>query len=567
MVTYMLTNPSLRERLTILLRRCHDSHRLLQKFAFGRGEPDDLLGLASTIYAARDLVKILSVESTNEPAQFIQDMVARINLEGPLELADRILSAVDEEGLVQQHQRESAEAQQLQSLAASIVSVSGSQEASSLLPKSALSSPASSKKKKPTSIREYYSDSLDAWIMRPASSPALQKLHSSLSSLIVEKEKLEKDLCSRFSATSLTLKFTPGLGHICHIKGKDTHRLDLTSEGIRSVSSSKSTRSFHHHEWTSLGHRIDSCKLHIRKEESNVFGRLREAVLQNIVKLRRNASVLDELDIFISFSSLAFEKGWTRPTLTASSVHKIIGGRHPTVEGGLEGEGRTFVTNDLILSPAQPAWLITGPNMAGKSTFLRQNALITILAQIGSYVPASYAELGIVDQIFSRVGSADNLFRDQSTFMVEMLETANILKSATNRSFVIMDEIGRGTTPEDGTAVAFAVLHHLYHTNKCRVLFATHFHAIADMAQSEGLEGVGVYCTDVLEDKDGRGGFMYIHKLRKGVNRRSHALKVARLAGVPEEAIAIARQVLQKEKDREEGMEEIIEKRAEGGGV
>jgi DNA mismatch repair ATPase MutS len=150
--------------------------------------------------------------------------------------------------------------------------------------------------------------------------------------------------------------------------------------------------------------------------------------------------------------------------------------------------------------------------------------------------------------------------------MVEMLETANILKSATNRSFVIMDEIGRGTTPEDGTAVAFAVLHHLYHTNKCRALFATHFHAIADMAQSEGLEGVGFYCTDVLEDKDGNGGFMYIHKLREGVNKRSHALKVARLAGVPEETIAIARHVLE-ENDREEDMEETTEKRVGEGGL
>jgi DNA mismatch repair ATPase MutS len=149
-----------------------------------------------------------------------------------------------------------------------------------------------------------------------------------------------------------------------------------------------------------------------------------------------------------------------------------------------------------------------------------------------------------VDQIFSRVGSADNLYKDQSTFMVEMLETATILKLATSKSFVIMDEIGRGTTPSDGTAVAFACLHYLYNVNKCRTLFATHFHSLADMAIKTNMEGVGFYCTDVKEDDEG-DGFRYVHKLREGINRSSHALKVARLAGLPEEAIGVAKDVLE----------------------
>lgn len=178
--------------------------------------------------------------------------------------------------------------------------------------------------------------------------------------------------------------------------------------------------------------------------------------------------------------------------------------------------------------------------MAGKSTFLRQNALITILAQVGSFVPAEYAEIGVVDQIFSRIGAADDLFRDQSTFMVEMLETAAILKQATPSSFVIMDEVGRGTTPEDGTAIAFACLHHLYHVNRCRTLFATHFHALADMTRD--YEKLGTYCTDIKETPS--GAFSFVHRLRRGVNRESHALKVASLAGLPVEAIDIARDVL-----------------------
>lgn len=194
--------------------------------------------------------------------------------------------------------------------------------------------------------------------------------------------------------------------------------------------------------------------------------------------------------------------------------------------------------------------------MAGKSTFLRQNALISILAQTGSFVPAEHAEIGLVDKIFSRIGSADNLYNSQSTFMVEMLETAHILRSATQRSFVIMDEIGRGTTPHDGLAVAYATLDHLVRINKSRTLFATHFHDLASMAQqtsgdgdgdSDGDGGVGgavaCYCTDIKEDADGRG-WSYVHRLRKGVNTESHALKVAKLAGVPAEVLAVAQRVL-----------------------
>ncbi|KAH7417025.1 MutS2 protein [Cadophora sp. MPI-SDFR-AT-0126] len=540
LVTNMLNDESLRERITILLKRSHDSHRLLQKFAFGRGDPDDLLALASTIYATQDIVTTLSEDSSGDPC--IQAMISRIDLTGPNELAKRIREAIDEEGIMQQQRLEDSEAGEMQALAEAIVTSEGSREDSSILPKG-------TRKKKATSIREHYSDDSEPWIMKPAASETLARLHEDMLSLYTEKAELVDSLSRRLGATTLTLQFRPGLGHICHIKGKDT-RLSLSSSSgdpLRSVSSSKSTRSFHHPEWTSLGQRIDTCKTHIRSEEQRVFHTLRSQTIHNIVKLRRNAAVLDELDIACSFALLAHEKRWTRPILNTSTSHKIVGGRHPTVEGGLEEEGRSFITNDCFVgcAPEKKIWLITGPNMAGKSTFLRQNALITILAQVGSYVPAEYAELGIVDQMFSRVGSADNLYRDQSTFMVEMLETAAILKHATPKSFVIMDEIGRGTTPSDGEAVAFACLAHLYRINRCRTLFATHFHGLVELIEGEGMEGgVGFYCTDVLEDEHGEG-FRYVHRLREGVNRRSHALKVARLAGLPGEAIVVARRVLE----------------------
>ncbi|CAG8961028.1 hypothetical protein HYFRA_00002569 [Hymenoscyphus fraxineus] len=533
LVTYMIKDSLLRERITLLLRRSHDSHRILQKFAFGRGDPDDLLALADTIQATKELISLLIQEMTTSEEECIVSLASRMILKGPSALAKRIRAAIDEEGVVQQHILDNEKAETMQALAQEIVSSEGSQDdANSLL----------RKRKKPTSIREHYSDDGEAWIMRPGASPTLERLHQELITLTNEKTTLGDNLRERFQAPSLTLRFSPGLGHICHIRGKDVQRNFV--EGTR-VSSSKSTTSFHHPQWTDLGARLDKTRDCIRSEEQRVFRNLRELVIHNIVKLRKNAEVLDELDIGTSFAILAIEKNWTRPMLNGSSTNKIVGGRHPTVEGGLEEEGRTFTTNDCFVGDVQRTWLITGPNMAGKSTFLRQNALIIILAQVGSYVPAEYAELGVVDQIFSRVGSADNLYRDQSTFMVEMLETADILKHSTSRSFVIMDEIGRGTTPTDGVAVAFACLHHLYHINKCRTLFATHFHDLADMAIAGGMEGVGFYCTDVQEDEVGEG-FRYVHKLREGVNRSSHALKVARLAGLPEEAITVAKAVLEK---------------------
>jgi DNA mismatch repair ATPase MutS len=323
----------------------------------------------------------------------------------------------------------------------------------------------------------------------------------------------------------MTLKWTPGLGHFCHVKGKATEFDKL--EGARRVSLSKTTTSFHLPEWTRLGRLIEDGKQRIRVEEQNIFGRLRDKVIKSLVCLRRNAAVLDELDVACSFATLAEEQRLVRPILNHGTTHHIVGGRHPTVETGLNVNGRKFTSNDCLVGQEQRILLITGPNMAGKSTYLRQNALISILAQTGSYVPAEYASIGIVDKIFSRVGSADNLYQDQSTFMVEMLETAEILKQATPRSFVIMDEVGRGTTPEDGVAVGFAALHHLYHINRSRTLFATHFHALTDMTLS--WEGLKYYCTDVVEQED--GSFMYSHRLRTGVNRESHALKVARMAG------------------------------------
>ncbi|KAK3904851.1 hypothetical protein C8A05DRAFT_13307 [Staphylotrichum tortipilum] len=597
LVARFIQDEDLRDAVVVLLRRSHDSQRLVQKFALNRGDPDDLLRLANTIKATDDIVALLKASVASQPkngspeTDCLSTMIARISLDQPLKLAKRIRDAIDEEGLVQQHEIEDNEAGAMMALAQEIVKTEGTTEDSAILPKGAA---AKSTKRKTAgasnspSIREHYGEDNEVWIMKPAASALLGRLHAQLADLRQEKDQLTETLRTSLGATSLTLRWTPGLGHICHVKGKDARLAPATlpvdppstssdpsdpsspplpsdQPAMRTLSTSRTTRTFHHPSWSHLGGTLDKLRLQIRGEEHRVFSALRARVVTCLVKLRRNALVLDELDVAASHARLAREQNLVRPHLTNSQQSVIIGGRHPTVEGGLAEQGRTFQRNDCIIGGGNPSpqdgqaqtahgpgriWLITGPNMAGKSTFLRQNALITILAQIGCYVPADYASLGIVDAIFSRVGSADNLYQDQSTFMVEMLETAAILRQATPRSFVIMDEVGRGTTPEDGTAVAFAALHHLVSVNKCRALFATHFHGIADLVARDGMrvedggpEGaIDMYCTDVEEDE--QGGFVYVHKLRKGVNRQSHALKVARLAGLPEQAIRVAQQVL-----------------------
>ncbi|KFY36631.1 hypothetical protein V495_07712 [Pseudogymnoascus sp. VKM F-4514 (FW-929)] len=447
-VGHILGDTALRERLMTLLRRCHDSQRLVQKFALGRGNADDLLALSTTISATQELALTIRESlhggkafSESLPPDSLSRLVSRIQLDGPLALASKIKNAIDEEGVVHQHQIEDEEAGTLMEMAEQIATTEGSMDDIAAVKKGR-------GKKSTTSIREHYGEDSQVWIMKPLASTALKRLHADLLSLDEDKAKLHDNLQRELDASTLALRWTPGLGHICHVKGKDAKRL----AEMRSVSSSKSTKSFHHPEWTELGRRIDQVRLQIRAEEQRVFQKLREEVIKTLVKLRRNATVLDELDVACSFATHAKDQGLVRPVLNNTVAHKVMGGRHPTVQVGLQQQGRTFVTNDCLVGDEDRLWIITGPNMGGKSTFLRQNALITIMAQVGSFVPAEYAEIGIVDQIFSRVGSADDLYRNQSTFMVEMMETATILKHATERSFVIMDEIGRGTTPEDGIA-------------------------------------------------------------------------------------------------------------------
>jgi DNA mismatch repair ATPase MutS len=543
----------IREDIQGLLRRTYDTSRLLQRFCIGKGDADDMLGLAKTIAVVQQISDLVHIESAaTKPGQaeaqilktsFLENLFERLDLTGPTKVAKSILSTIDEEGLSRKHQAEIEQATESGTMAEEVMNADA---AGTKPPK--LGNRAS---KQSTATAAPSSSEQDIWIMRKDASSKLAKAHKDLDTLLVEKQALATSLREKTKSDSLTLRWSGQLGHFCHVKGKDAKgNLDNLPDA-RSIASTKTTRTFHINEWTHLGASIDDAKLRIRAEEDRVFNKLRVQVLENLMRLRRNAAILDELDVAASNATIAKERNLTRPILNTSTAHRIIGGRHPTVDVGLRSQGRNFTANDCLVGDdnKERLYLITGPNMAGKSTYLRQNALITILAQTGAFVSAEYAELGLVDKIFSRVGSADNLSQDQSTFMVEMLETAEILRQATPRSFVIMDEVGRGTTAQDGFAVGYACLRHLKDVNGCRALFATHFHGLADR-----IEGLGCFCTDVEEGSDGDGSWSYVHKLRRGVNRESHALKVAKMAGLPAEAIRVAGEVLRELREGEKRM-------------
>jgi DNA mismatch repair protein MutS len=273
--------------------------------------------------------------------------------------------------------------------------------------------------------------------------------------------------------------------------------------------------------------------------EKRVYESLKADILNNIGPLGLAANALAQTDLSAALAELAVVENWQRPTVNDSRDFIVEGVRHPVVELALrQQDGSSFVSNDCNLS-SDRIWLLTGPNMAGKSTFLRQNALIALLAQIGCFVPAKRADIGLVSQIFSRVGASDDLARGRSTFMVEMVETAAILNQADDRALVILDEIGRGTATYDGLSIAWATLEHLHDVNKCRALFATHYHELTALAgRLDGVENATVAV------KEWDGNVVFLHEVRKGAADRSYGVQVAQLAGLPASVIARARSVL-----------------------
>ena len=287
--------------------------------------------------------------------------------------------------------------------------------------------------------------------------------------------------------------------------------------------------------------------------ELEIFDRLCSLAVAASDDLRAAAHAFAILDVASAMAKLATDDNYVRPEVDGSLGFAVEGGRHPVVEQALKRDGQPFIANACDLSPgggqkSGQIWLVTGPNMAGKSTFLRQNALIALLAQIGSFVPASRARIGVVDRLFSRVGAADDLARGRSTFMVEMVETAVILNQASERSLVILDEIGRGTATFDGLSIAWAAIEHLHEANRCRALFATHYHELTALSSK-----LPRMFNATVRVKEWQGDVVFLHEVLPGSADRSYGIQVARLAGLPPTVIARAKSVLAKLEAQDRG--------------
>ncbi|MFZ1967796.1 MAG: DNA mismatch repair protein MutS [Bradyrhizobium sp.] len=287
--------------------------------------------------------------------------------------------------------------------------------------------------------------------------------------------------------------------------------------------------------------------------ELEIFEKLCALAVEASEDLRAAAYAFASLDVATALAKRAVDDNYVRPEVDGSLCFAIEGGRHPVVEQALKRDGQPFIANACDLSPAPQqssgqVWLLTGPNMAGKSTFLRQNALIALLAQAGSFVPASRAKIGVVDRLFSRVGAADDLARGRSTFMVEMVETAVILNQASERSLVILDEIGRGTATFDGLSIAWAAIEHLHEANRCRALFATHYHELTALSAK-----LPRLFNATVRVKEWQGNVVFLHEVLPGSADRSYGIQVAKLAGLPASVIARAKSVLAKLEAQDRG--------------
>ncbi|CAG8474330.1 14117_t:CDS:10 [Cetraspora pellucida] len=541
LVEYFCKNTHLTSDIRQILENCDDTQRTSQKITFTHCNPDDFLKLKHTLESMLSIKYRLQSELYTIPDASMKTLVERIQPQN--DLINIISEAIDEDVLIKMK-----ETRQYNPDGSIISGINTDIEEAENIDldtnfEGCNDEPVAKKKttKKRKKIGQNSESSTfeedfasivknDNWVIKKEFSPRLLQLHEQLE--VKYRDMIE--LRNRWKV-KLKLRSHPSFGFIVAIKrvqnNKDVERI-LNATRIHHF---KHRKLFIIQKWTHLGGQIEDIKSNIREEETRIFQLIQKKIVEEWDLTVQNSRVVDELDIVSSFAVLAREQNFVRPILNYGNSHKIVGGRHPVVEAGLQLKGRQFIKNDCYVGDKKRL-----PNMGGKSTYLRQNAIISILAQIGSFVPADHAEIGIVDQILSRVGASDNLYQDQSTFMVEMIETAHILRNATSRSFVIMDEIGRGTATLDGIAISFATLYQLHYINRCRTLFATHFHELPNLIVN--FENVACYCTDIQENKD--GSFYYLHQIKEGVNRNSAALKAAQLAGVPPSVLIVAKNTL-----------------------
>jgi len=349
-------------------------------------------------------------------------------------------------------------------------------------------------------------------------------------------EELQARYVRDTEVKSLRIRVNSVVGHHVEVPAASAQSLGAGFTLRQGLASS--TR-FSTPELDSLAAVLEEASAQASRAEQAVFVELCAAAMASREALTRIAHAAAALDLVAGLAQAAAEGHWSEPELAGDTGLDIEGGRHPVAEALLDAEGRAFVANGCRMGEADRIWLLTGPNMAGKSTFLKQVAVIVLMAQVGSFVPAARARIGVVDKMFSRVGASDDLAAGRSTFMVEMLETAAILGQATDRSLVILDEVGRGTSTHDGLSIAQACMEYLHDVVGCRTLFATHFHELADVA-----DAMPRATCMAMDAATGRHGDVFTYRIGPGRAGRSHGLRVAALAGLPASVLARAAELL-----------------------
>lgn len=359
---------------------------------------------------------------------------------------------------------------------------------------------------------------------------------------------LESQYRERTGITTLKIRHNAVLGYFVEVPARHGDALMVSGSGFTHRQTMAGAVRFNSPELHEEALRIIQAGDHALAAEAAHLEELIVKVMERREAIAASADALARIDVASALAERAAIGQWCVPQFVDHPCLMITGGRHPVVESALAKSGERFVANDCGLDDRKRLWLVSGPNMGGKSTFLRQNALIVLLAQSGSFVPAQSARLGLVDRLFSRVGASDNLAQGRSTFMVEMVETAAIMAQATERSFVILDEVGRGTSTYDGLAIAWAVVEGIHEVNRCRCLFATHYHELSRLAET-----LDALALRHVRAKEYKGDLVLLHEVGEGAADRSYGIAVAKLAGLPPPVLARARQILDKlEKGRAE---------------
>ncbi|KAG4224668.1 hypothetical protein PC116_g26884 [Phytophthora cactorum] len=520
-VSYFYRQEQLLQRTRRQLSEVFDLERNLQRLSIGVGTPKDLKNVASTIEEARQLVELVKSHERLRHSQ-LPDLPGKEALGLPPLLRDCCNSLVANE----QYENIAKAAEKIHA---------------------ALKDDYASLNSKSGFVRAGYSSELDKWqaVLR----------HDPKST---EKQQLQTKYRELLGSTRLRVVFQAEKGYFLDLPHEENAKL-LKNEDSRHelekltlFQSLKNSVRYRSEELRQMNRELTEAAVEVERVENDIFSKLRDRVLLVRDELQAMASAISQIDVVCSHAQVALDRNFTRPLLDGSCELHIEDGRHAVVEAahlrGSNSKGmRAFVPNSLHLAakPVGSCWLLTGPNMGGKSTFLRQNAHLVVLAQMGSFVPAKFARVGLVDKLFCRVGSADDLAADKSTFMVEMQETSTILTQATSRSLVLMDEVGRGTAVNDGVAIAGAVLEALC-AKQSRTLFATHFTALSDLVGATCNGELQPYRMEVLEHQVGgkTKHLVFSHRVVEGLAAQSYGVNTAALAGCPPSVVARASELL-----------------------